>query len=170
MTDTAQTILDESLTNIIETYWIVRVLREWEKAKWQPANPIGEREILALIVLEQGGKQEFLERELGGILGLPTSTTSDLVQKLVKLNLVERAERGGRDKPLTIARRGKATLTNARRNMCDQYRYLFAALAQADQRQLQLVKSVTGQFKNTAIARLKQQVQTGESPLPPAEE
>src|SRR6185295_19753863 len=105
MANASQDSMEKALMDIVDTYWTVRVLREWDRARWTPSRPIGEREILALFILEQGGKQAFLERELGGVLGLPTSSASDMVKKLMHLGLIERREKGqtdAREKPLIL--------------------------------------------------------------------
>lgn len=148
----------ELLNILYDTSLKVRLLREHEKNTTAGQDELSSRELLACELIQSYGP--LLERQLGTILGLQSSSLADLVTGLCKRGLVHKdtGKEDRRRRPLKLTDTGRRVFQTIKHKSALRYWYLFRGLPLQEDRDKQFVEKILRQMNDNASQLIKQRI------------
>jgi DNA-binding MarR family transcriptional regulator len=145
----------EALTLMFDVSLSVRILRSWEQAHAARTAEFSERELLALEIIEQF--PEVTESELANILGLASSSASELVRRLGSAGVVGKtgSDSSTRGRPLTLTKKGSDVLESLKERSAARFQFLFQECGEAE---FKALLDVLKGAKRAVMQRLNAQV------------
>lgn len=127
----------------------VRILREFQKVTRAEDQRFSERELLALELIENFSP--ITEKGLAKVFGIAFSSVSDLVHKLIDLELIDSTERG-RGKPLELTPKGRECLQRLMQSSSNRYGYLLDFMQDDD---FQMLENLFDKMDKNAAAMVQ---------------
>jgi DNA-binding MarR family transcriptional regulator len=147
--------INEALAGLIQTVFVLQILQAWESGKYKPKSPLSDADQLALMLLKLSGESSMIERGIGGMLGLPSSSASDLVKRLLKLHVVSRNENKSEDtraKPIALTPRGEQTIENIIKAKAEKLDFLLQGFSESEQK---VLSGAIERIQETVLTRLR---------------